>query len=173
MHRIDSSRGARLLTIGAAALAAAALAGCGEDEDTQTVSPGGSAAEAGAGSTGALTVKGTEFALDPKNLEITDAGRVVITFANEGEATHALEIEGQGLEQKTPNIGPGQSARLTVTLKGGRYDMYCPVDGHKRLGMDGTVTVGDKGRLKAPTDEAGAEDSTKTQETTTTEEDGY
>jgi plastocyanin len=166
-------RGSRACALGAAALAAAALAACGEDDDTQTVSPGGSGAEAGAGSTGALVVKGTDFALDPKDLKITDSGRVAITFTNDGKATHALEIEGQGIERKTPNIGPGKSSQLVVTLKDGTYDMYCPVDGHKQLGMDGTVTVGDKSRQQAPTDEAGAEDSTTTRDSTTTEEDGY
>jgi len=30
-----------------------------------------------------------------------------------------------------------------VTLpKAGTYEIYCPVDGHKGLGMKGTITVG-------------------------------
>jgi hypothetical protein len=33
-----------------------------------------------------------------------------------------------------------------VTLpKNGTYEMYCPVDGHKALGMKGKLTVGGSG----------------------------
>ena len=43
----------------------------------------------------------------------------------------------------TKEISPGQSAKLTVTFKkGGAYDVYCPVPGHKMLGMNVNVKVG-------------------------------
>jgi uncharacterized cupredoxin-like copper-binding protein len=31
---------------------------------------------------------------------------------------------------------------VTVDLKAGKYEFYCPVDGHKQAGMKGTLTVG-------------------------------
>jgi plastocyanin len=124
--------------------AAALLAGCGSDDETKTVSPGGGV-DAGAASGGALTVKETDFKLDPANLKITDAGGVTVTVTNDGQTTHALEIEGQGVEKKTGDIAAGSSAKLTVTLKAGKYEMYCPIDGHKKLGMEGTITVGSGG----------------------------
>jgi uncharacterized cupredoxin-like copper-binding protein len=31
---------------------------------------------------------------------------------------------------------------VTVDLKAGKYEYYCPVDGHKDAGMEGTLTVG-------------------------------
>jgi uncharacterized cupredoxin-like copper-binding protein len=43
--------------------------------------------------------------------------------------------------KKTPVIGPGKTADLTVTLKSGSYDVYCSVPGHKAAGMDATVKV--------------------------------
>ena len=60
---------------------------------------------------------------------------------NTGSTTHALEIEGKGVEEETKNLAAGQSAELKVTLKSGRYEIYCPVDGHRQQGMEGTVTV--------------------------------
>ena len=55
---------------------------------------------------------------------------------------HALEIEGNGLEeQRTATLSPGDSATLTVDLKPGKYTIYCPIGGHRALGMKGTITV--------------------------------
>ena len=42
----------------------------------------------------------------------------------------------------TKDVGPGQSTDLTVTLKAGRYDVFCPVPGHKALGMNLELKVG-------------------------------
>src|SRR2546427_2275771 len=65
------------------------------------------------------------------------AGTVTFTVANVGTIPHALEVEGQGIEQETAVIQPGASATLTLTLKPGSYEVYCPVgnDSHKKLGM--------------------------------------
>ncbi len=64
-------------------------------------------------------------------------GPVTFTITNEGSIPHALEVEGQGIEQETAVIPPGASATLTLTLKPGTYEVYCPVgaDSHKKLGM--------------------------------------
>jgi uncharacterized cupredoxin-like copper-binding protein len=140
----------------AALMAALAVAGCGSDNSSnKTVSPGGSGAEAGAGSTKALVVKETDFKLDPKNLTVKDAGTITITVKNDGQTAHALEVEGQGTEKKTGDIAPGDSATLTVTLKKGSYEWYCPIDGHKQLGMKGTIKVGG-GSTNPPTLTTGA-----------------
>lgn len=71
------------------------------------------------------------------------AGRVTFTIANLGSIPHALEVEGQGIEQETAVIQPGSSATLTLTLKPGTYEVYCPVgdDSHKKLGMETRLTV--------------------------------
>ena len=54
------------------------------------------------------------------------AGQVTFTITNGGNIPHALEVEGQGTEQETSLIQPGASATLTLTLKPGTYEVYCP-----------------------------------------------
>ena len=80
------------------------------------------------------------------------AGAVTFTATNEGSIPHALEIEGQGLERRTDLIQPGQSASLTLTLKAGSYEVYCPVggDSHKKLGMETHLSVTNPGNGARP-----------------------
>src|SRR6476661_3321363 len=54
-------------------------------------------------------------------------GPVVFEVSNSGKVPHALEIEGRGLEKSTSRIPPGASATLTLDLRAGSYEAYCPV----------------------------------------------
>jgi len=76
------------------------------------------------------------------------AGQVAFTVTNGGSIPHAFEVEGQETEKETPLIQPGASATLTLTLKPGTYEIYCPVgdNSHKKLGMDTHLKVGAAGR---------------------------
>jgi uncharacterized cupredoxin-like copper-binding protein len=69
-------------------------------------------------------------------------GQYTFTAKNTGKHEHALEVEGPGAENRSKTLEPGQSTTLTVTLKSGSYEVYCPVDGHKDLGMKTDITVG-------------------------------
>jgi hypothetical protein len=100
------------------------------------------AAPAGA-SAKTTTVKAVEtdfhIALSKKSFS---PGRYTFVAVNKGQTTHALAITGPGLKNAhTADISPGQSVKLTVTFKDGRYDIFCPVPGHKMLGMNKNVTV--------------------------------
>ena len=144
-------RYAALLAIGA--LFAVTIAGCGGDDDDNGGNGGGGGgygAAGGATETSTATTAGageavdmslTDFALNPADPAVK-AGTVTFNVTNDGQTTHALEVEGPGAEVETDDLAPGDSAKLTVDLnKAGNYEMYCPVDNHKEMGMEGEVTV--------------------------------
>ncbi len=102
-----------------------------------------SAAPAGASSK-STTVKAVEtdfhIALSKSSFS---PGKYTFVAQNKGQTTHALMITGPGLsDAKTHDISPGQSAKLTVTFEKGAYDIFCPVPGHKALGMNVDIVVG-------------------------------
>jgi plastocyanin len=66
---------------------------------------------------------------------------IVMTNPSGSGLKHAVEVEGHGIEKRSKTVGPGKTSRVTVTLKAGTYDFYCPVDGHKAGGMKGKVVV--------------------------------
>jgi uncharacterized cupredoxin-like copper-binding protein len=79
---------------------------------------------------------------DKKTLR-AEAGKVTIKLRNPSSSgkPHAVEVEGKGVEKESKTIQPGGRASLSVNLKKGRYEFYCPVDGHKAAGMKGTLIV--------------------------------
>ena len=103
---------------------------------------GGTPMHGASGDPGAVRVTLSEWKVALSQPSIS-AGTVTFTVENAGNIPHALEIEGQGLEQETVVIQPGASATLTLTLKPGTYEVYCPVgnDSHKKLGMDTRLKV--------------------------------
>lgn len=131
----------------AIALAGLALvgAGCGNSDGNgggggakkQAPSGGGG----GGGGVATITESGTDFKFSQPN-PTAKSGKVTVRFTNDGQAPHAIEIE------KTPKgdvgsktIQPGESTTLSVDLKPGKYEFYCPVANHKALGMTGELTV--------------------------------
>ena len=90
---------------------------------------------------GTVTATESEFsiALSTKTLK---PGAYTFRVKNTGSVTHALTVNGPGVQDKsTGDISPGSSATVTVTLKTGSYEVYCPVGNHKMEGMDETVKV--------------------------------
>ena len=88
-----------------------------------------------------IQVNETEMRLDPAEVTLDRPGTYVFRAVNSGNVTHALRIEGNGIDQATRNIEPGESDDLRVDLRAGTYEIDCPVDNHEDLGMRGTVTV--------------------------------
>jgi hypothetical protein len=89
-----------------------------------------------------LTLILKDFTITPANVTLPKAGKYTIVLFNEGSQLHNVEIEGNGLEAKGKEINFGKNTTFTVDFeKAGSYEMYCPVDAHKDLGMTGTITV--------------------------------
>ena len=128
------------------AVAAVAVAGCGGSSKSSSSQ---SAPAAPAPSTtpavvaGAAALSEAEYRFTPNTLAIAKSGGVMITIANRGTIVHSFEIASvNGKPVRAADIQPGSSASVTVTLKPGSYTFFCPIDGHRGLGMIGTINVG-------------------------------
>jgi uncharacterized cupredoxin-like copper-binding protein len=66
------------------------------------------------------------------------AGKFTFDVKNAGKIPHDLAIKGG---PKTKLIQPGATAQLVVTLKPGRYHLYCSVPGHEQAGMKVDIAV--------------------------------
>jgi plastocyanin len=143
----------RLAPVAACALAAATLAACGSGDDDDD----GGATTAGGAATGAETTPqgsaSSRLALvaeesgglrfDRSRLD-AQAGDVTIALDNPGrnQLPHAVEIEGEGVEEESGTIEPGAApTEVTANLRPGTYTFYCPVGDHRQQGMEGTLTV--------------------------------
>jgi plastocyanin len=154
----------------AALLAACALAagGCGDDSDDDE-SPGGRVGpqdgESSNGAGGGYYGGGGEseeeesggkgpgtnlmLSADPSGALKFDKtslsakpGKVTIVMDNPSDVPHAVEIEGEGVEEEGETVGKGGVSKVSADLKAGEYEFYCPVGNHADAGMEGTLTVG-------------------------------
>jgi len=98
-----------------------------------------------------VSVRLSEWKVDLSQPTIA-AGPVTFVVTNTGQIPHAVEVEGEGIEQETETIQPGANGTLTLTLKPGTYEVYCPVGegSHKKLGMEAHLTVGSAAISDAP-----------------------
>jgi plastocyanin len=139
----------RITWLIALVLAAGVLsaAGCGGDDDDSGGggSSGGTGTESsgGGGGGGAETLTVTadpsgEISWDKTELS-AKAGNVTLKLVNQSDIPHAIEVEGNGVEEETDTV-TGKNAEVTVDLKAGTYEYYCPVDDHRET-MKGTLTV--------------------------------
>lgn len=148
-------------TAGACAVvgvAAFVVAGCGSASKTTAPAAAASAsptsttvpattttatAQSPATAADTVTATLTEFNIALSRTHLTP-GTYTFRAVNAGHVLHSLEINGPGVVDRALPAGlhPGQSADLTVTLAAGTYDVFCPVPGHKALGMNLELTVG-------------------------------
>ncbi len=142
----------------AMALAAAALAlgACGDDDEDESAdtgtattptetapAPAPTDTEASGGGETKLTNDANprgELTFEKDALE-APAGKVTITMNNPSDLPHAIEIEGNGVEEEGETVEKGGKSVVTAELKPGEYEFYCPVPGHEEGGMKGTLTV--------------------------------
>lgn len=132
----------------AAALALVALAGCGGDdrppaqpqEETEWVDPRGGQ-EAGAGVLSVEADAGGAPSFSPETLQ-GKAGRVALELVNPSSTAHSLCVEAadQGALGCTGTFRADRGT-LRLRLAAGRYTFFCGVPGHRKAGMQGTLTV--------------------------------
>lgn len=127
--------------------------GCGDDSNDDSgggSSGGGGTAYGGKkNSGGASASKQLKLTADPggalkfdKTTLESKPGQVTVVLDNPSSVPHAIEVEGEGLEEEGKTVGKGGVSKVTVDLKAGEYEYYCPVGNHKDAGMEGTLTVG-------------------------------
>jgi uncharacterized cupredoxin-like copper-binding protein len=140
-----------LVAIAVLALSLTAAAGCGSSStksssNTTTSTTGTTSTPAAtkpSGTGGKLTtdadpsgaLKFTKTTLSAK------AGNVTITMKNPSPVQHGIGVKGNGVQQAGNTVGQGGVSTVTANLKPGKYEFYCPVDGHEQAGMKGTLTV--------------------------------
>ncbi len=121
---------------------ALALAGCGGGDDNGGGGGGGSSGSSSGGGGQTLELAApADGSIKFDKTELTaKAGKVTIKFSNPASVPHAVEIEGNGVEKSTDTITKSD-ASITVDLKAGEYEYYCPVGQHRQNGMEGKLTV--------------------------------
>jgi plastocyanin len=150
----------RIIWFMAIALTAGVLvaAGCGGDDEeegggatseqtpaaTETPTEEPTPAEDGGGGGGGETLTltadpGGAISWEPNELNAA-AGSVTIELVNESSTPHAVEVEGNGVEEESETI-TGSTTELTVDLEAGEYVFYCPVGQHRQNGMEGQLLV--------------------------------
>jgi len=144
-----------LLVLGAA-VAALAAAGCGggggSTSTTANTTPAAAtstpASSGGSSSSSSGASSKLSLAADPSgNLKFdksslsAKAGTVTITMDNPSSLPHGVAIKGNGANATGKIVNKGGKSVVTVKLKPGTYEFYCPVPGHEQAGMKGTLTV--------------------------------
>ena len=149
-----------LLSLMLVAVVALVVAGCGSkksssspsssssstDTSTQSTTPSSTSSAASSSAGGGQVVK---LSADPSGaLKFTTttlhakAGKVTLEMMNPSSVPHNIAVEGNGVDKDSPTVAnQGQTSQVSVTLKKGTYEFYCPVDGHKAAGMKGTLIV--------------------------------
>jgi uncharacterized cupredoxin-like copper-binding protein len=106
-----------------------------------TTAPAASTSTAAPTAPKSVPVTEVEFKIELPSTTLSP-GSYEFDLTNKGHVGHDLVFNGPGVaNEKTPVIDPGKTAKLTVDLKSGTYDVYCSVPGHKQAGMDVKVKV--------------------------------
>ena len=111
------------------------FAGCSDDDQVRESRP-------------VVRVTLDEYAIAPQDVSVP-SGRVELVARNVGRLTHNLRVEVPPEDPEdqaepigtTPTAQPGQTVRVTLSLKPGTYRMRCSLANHDDLGMTGELRV--------------------------------
>ena len=95
-----------------------------------------------------LLVYAQEWSLWPSRTSVP-AGKVIVQLWNRGQDAHDLRI--RRLDERGQMVGPvldgvritlsGHVNQATWHLNAGRYELYCSMPGHLKMGMHARLTV--------------------------------
>jgi plastocyanin len=87
-----------------------------------------------------LTVKTSDLRFDMDTITVKVNQPVTVKLENVDYMEHAFNVDA--LNVKSDEIEPDQVTSFTFTAhKAGTYQFYCPMEGHAKLGMVGTLKV--------------------------------
>lgn len=93
-----------------------------------------------------VRVKLSEHKIEFFNDKPIGPGLTVFEVTNEGEKEHSFVIEGIGVMQRLEeNLRPGETRTISVELKPSGYNIYCPIDNHKNMGMASVIRITEPG----------------------------
>jgi FtsP/CotA-like multicopper oxidase with cupredoxin domain/plastocyanin len=86
-----------------------------------------------------------DFTIMPATIQIPAGRAAVLHVMNHGPSPHILAVQTPGGIVQTGQISADTTADLNLpALKAGRYDVWCPIAGHRELGMAATLVVGSR-----------------------------
>ena len=122
------------------------LAGCGDGSPSRpdvTLTPV-------APVDGVLTVRAFEWGFEPAAIALRQGEEVRIVLVNDGKILHNLTVddlaadvtEASDADRLFVEAEEGEEGTLVfVPQASGSFTFYCAISGHRRLGMEGTLTV--------------------------------
>jgi uncharacterized cupredoxin-like copper-binding protein len=133
----------------ASVAAAMLLAACGSSSKSSTSSTSSSTpaastpASSGSGQTVATSADPSGGLSFTKNNLKAKSGSVTLVMTNPSSSgtSHGIAIQGNGIGKAGQVVSPGSKSTVTVTLKPGKYEFFCPIPSHKAAGMTGTLIV--------------------------------
>ncbi|MCH7838076.1 MAG: cupredoxin domain-containing protein [Chloroflexi bacterium] len=99
---------------------------------------------------GVLTVRAFEWGFEPAAIALRQGEEVRIVLVNDGKILHNLKVddlaadvtEASDADRLFVEAEEGEEGTLLfVPQASGSFTFYCAISGHRRLGMEGTLTV--------------------------------
>ena len=92
-----------------------------------------------------IHMNASNYKFIPDNLRFSKPGPVTLAVENISDYEHNFTIKNsKGQVLKSVDLPPKKKIMVTFDLpEPGKYEFYCDIDSHARLGMKGQIQVGD------------------------------
>ena len=92
-----------------------------------------------------IHMNASNFKFTPDNLKFFRPGPVTLAVENISDIEHNFTIKNpKGQVLKSVDLPPKKKTTVTFDLpEPGKYEFYCDIDSHARLGMKGQIQVGE------------------------------